>query len=80
MYTHVTGCEFLKFVLTTTVADMPETEDDSYNIFTSALEVLYDEVPVTIATTAGEYVHGKFVVYELILKQAGHNLYVYVTG
>lgn len=27
-------------------------------IFTSALEVLYNEVPVTVATTHGVYTHG----------------------
>ncbi|KAF8606627.1 hypothetical protein BDV93DRAFT_469174, partial [Ceratobasidium sp. AG-I] len=57
MHPHVTGCEFLELVSTATVADMPGIEDDSYDIFTSALEALYDEVPVTVATTAGEYVH-----------------------
>lgn len=50
---------------------MPETEDDSYEIFTSALEALYDEVPVTVATTSGTYVHGKFILFSVVvLKQA----------
>lgn len=76
MQLHVTGCEFLKLVLTTTAADMPETEYASYDIFTSALEVLYNEVPATVATTGGEYVHGEFALYALGLKQAGHNFCV----
>ncbi|KAG8706219.1 hypothetical protein FRC09_002519 [Ceratobasidium sp. 395] len=36
---------------------MPETDIDTYEIFTSALETLYDELPVTLATTGGAYVH-----------------------
>ncbi|KAG8748277.1 hypothetical protein FRC10_007667 [Ceratobasidium sp. 414] len=36
---------------------MPGSDTDSYDIFTSALETLYDEVPVTLATTGGAYVH-----------------------
>ncbi|QRV75054.1 methyltransferase domain protein [Ceratobasidium sp. AG-Ba] len=55
MRSHVTLSSNSCSVSTTTI--MAEPEADGYEIFASALEVLYDEVPATLATTGGVYIH-----------------------